>query len=254
MTSLTISGIVFACIFGGALLGMLLRERLPDHHLSPDSREVVKLGMGLVGTMTALVLGLLIASAKGTYDTQRNGMAQLAANVIVLDRALAHFGPETRETRELLRASVADMVRRTWPEEEPGSGPAEASSGTEGRYEAVYDRITELTPKNDAQRAFQSQALKTAADTAQLRWLLFAEKGGSIPTPFLVVLVFWLALILASFGLLAPRNATAFVALIVCALAIASAIFLILELDHPFDGLLRLSSGPLRSALTQLGR
>jgi hypothetical protein len=254
MSSLAISGIIFACIFGGALVGMMLRAALPDHHLSPDSKDVVKLGMGLIGTMTALVLGLLVASAKSSFDTQRNGVAQLAANIIVVDRALAHYGPETKETREILRTSVADMIERTWPEENGQARSLAGQSGTEGRYEGVYDKIQELTPKTEAQRSFQAQALKTAGDTAQMRWLLFSQRNSSIPTPFLVVMVSWVALILASFGLFAPRNAMALTTLLICSLAIASAIFLILELDRPFGGIIQISSAPLRNALAQLGR
>jgi hypothetical protein len=254
MSSMTISWIVFACVFGGTLLGMMLRALLPEKHLSAESRDLVKLGMGLVGTMTALVLGLLIASAKGSFDTQRNGLAQLAANIILLDRALAHYGTESQDARAMLRASVADMLERTWPQENPQSGQTEARSGTEGRYEGLYEKIQDLAPKNDAQRALQAQALKTAGDIAQTRWLLFAQKGSSIPTPFLVVMVCWLTLILASFGLFAPPNATVFITLLVCALVVSSAVFLILELDRPFDGMIQISSAPLRHALEQLGR
>ncbi len=254
MSSLTISCIVFACIFGGTLLGMLLRVLLPEKHLSAESKDLMKLGMGLLGTMTALVLGLLIASAKSSFDTQRNGLAQLSANIIMLDRTLAHYGSETNEARAMLRASVADMLQRSWPQENPQSGQAEAKSGTEGRYEGLYEKIQDLAPKTDAQRALQAQALKTGTDIAQTRWLLFAQKGSSIPTPFLVVMVCWLTLILGSFGLFAPPNATVFITLLVCALAVSSAVFLILELDRPFDGMIQISSAPLRGALAQLGR
>ena len=129
MSSISISCIVFACIFGGTLLGMVLRAFLPEHHLSAESKDVVKLGMGLIGTMTALVLGLLIASAKNSFDTQRNGLAQLSANIILLDRALAHYGPESKDAREMLRASVADMLQHTWPQENPQSGQAAGEGG-----------------------------------------------------------------------------------------------------------------------------
>lgn len=254
MSSISVSCIVFACIFGGTLLGMILRALLPETHLSAESKDVVKLGMGLIGTMTALVLGLLIASAKSSFDTQRNGLAQLSANLILLDRALAHYGPESKDAREMLRASVADMLQHTWPQENPPSGQAEAKVGTEGRYEGLYEKIQELAPKNDAQRAMQAQAIKTVADIAQMRWLLFSQKGSSIPTPFLVVMVCWLTLILASFSLFAPSNATVFTTLLVCALAVSSAIFLILELDRPFEGLLQVSGEPMRNALSLLGR
>jgi len=233
---------------------MILRALLPEKHLSPETKDLVKLGMGLIGTMTALVLGLLIASAKSSFDTQRNGVAQLAGNVIMLDRTLARCGPDANETREMVRASVADMLRRTWPEEDTESGQKAERSATEGKYEAVYDNIQELKPQSDAQRASQAQALKTAMDIAQARWLLFAQKGNSIPTPFLIVMVAWVTLIMASFGLFAPPNTTVFLTLFVCALAVSSAIFLVLELDRPLDGTIRISSAPIRNALGQLGR
>src|SRR5262245_56661954 len=133
MRSLAISGIVFACIVGGTVLGMILRAVLPEKHLGAETKDLVKLSMGLIGTMTALVLGLLIASAKGSFDTQRSGLAQLSGNVIMLDRELAHYGPESADTREMLRASVDDMLRRTWPDENPEQGQKETKSATEGR-------------------------------------------------------------------------------------------------------------------------
>jgi hypothetical protein len=256
MSSLAVTGIVFACIVGGIILGMTLRAILPEKHLSAETKDLVKLGMGLVGTMTALVLGLLIASAKGSFDTQRNGLAQLAGNVILLDRALAHYGPESEEARKMLHAAVTDMLQHTWPEENPVPGQRVEKSGTEGKYEHLYEKIQGLAPENktDVQRTFQAQAMKTMMDMAQSRWLLFSQKGSSISTPFLVVLVAWLTLILVSFGMFAPPNATVFITLLICALAVSSAIFLILELDRPFDGILQISSAPVQNALEQLGR
>jgi hypothetical protein len=254
MSTLAISGIVLACIVGGTLLGMILRAVLPEQHLSAESKDVVKLGMGLIGTMTALVLGLLIASAKSSFDAQRTGLAQLSANIILLDRALAHYGPESKDVRKALRDAVADMLQRTWPGENSQPGEAGGKSGTEGRYEAIYEKLQALVPKNDAQRALQAQALKTAGDVAQTRWLLFSERGSSIPLPFLVVMVSWLVLLFASFSLFASPNATVIASLLICALAVTSAEFLILELDRPLDGMIRISSEPLRMALAQLGR
>jgi hypothetical protein len=254
VSSLTISLIVFACILGGTLLGMFLRAVLPERHLSAESKDLVKLGMGLVGTMTALVLGLLIASAKGSFDAQRNGLAQMSANIVLLDRVLAHYGPEAKEARELLRAMVVDMLDQTWPENGPRPGQAGPKAGTEGRYEGLYEKIQELTPKNEAQRALQAQALKIGIDIAQTRWLMFAQRGSSVPMPFLVVLVSWLTILLASFSLFAPPNPTVIAVLLVCTLAVSSAVFLILELDRPFEGALQISSAPLRNVLAQLGR
>ena len=152
----------------------------------------------------------------------------------------------------MLRASVADMLQHAWPQENPRSGQAETKVRTEGRYEGLFEKIQELAPKIDAQRALQAQALKTGIDIAQMRWLMFTQKDSSIPTPFLVVMVCWLTLILASFSLFAPSNATVFSTLLVCALAVSSAVFLILELDRPFDGMIQISGARSR-ALEQPG-
>ena len=252
MSPLAISGIVFACIAGGIVLGMILRGFMPEKHLSAETKGIVNLGIGLIGTMTALVLGLLIASAKSSFDAQRNGLAQLSGNIIFMDRALAHFGPESKEVREMVRASVVDMLQNTWPEEYPEPGQRKERSATEGKYEGLYEKIQELKPEDEAQRAFQAQAMKTMGDIAQARWLLFSQKGSSIPTPFLMVMVAWLTLILASFSMFAPPNTTVFITLLICALAVSSAIFLILELDEPFGGLIGISSEPMLNALHQL--
>jgi hypothetical protein len=254
MSSLVLSAIVFACIFGGVIVGMVLRALLPDHHLSGESKDVVKLGMGLIGTMSALVLGLLVASAKSSFDAQSNGLAQMAGNVVFLDRLLARYGPETKDARQMLSDSVTDMLERTWPQDGPGTGQARRSEGTEGRYEGIFDKIQELSPKTDAQRSLQSQALKLATDMAQSRWLLFAQKGRSISATFLVVMASWLGLVFASFSLFAPSNATVFTTLVLCALVVSSTVFLILELDRPFEGVIQVSSEPLQRALAQLGR
>lgn len=263
MSPLVISAIVFACVFAGALVGLLIRTRLPDHHLSSDSKDLVKSVIGVVGTMTALVLGLLVASAKSSFDAQRNGVSQLAANVVVLDRSLALYQKESQgapeqktvqEARELLRASVADLLRRTWPDAQTGS-PADASDASTGRYQEVFERVLGLAPKSDSQKTLHDLSTRLLIDTGQMRTNLAAQRqDSSIPLPFLVVMVLWTSMILASFGLLAPRNATAILSLALCALVVSSSLFLILELDHPFSGLMRISSQPLRVALEQLGQ
>jgi hypothetical protein len=251
MSPMAIGWVVFALVFASALLAMSLHNALPEHHLSADSKDVVKLGIALIATMAALVLGLLIASAKSAYDTRSNQLAEASADMIQLDRALARYGPETKEARSLLQRSVAATIERFWPAE--GAKPI-AIDPAASPVEALSDKIETLTPQSDAQRSMQSQALTLAADMGRTRLLLFEHLGASIPVPFLVVLVFWLCIIFASFGLFAPRNATVIAVLCVCALSVAGAIFLILELDRSFEGLLQVSSVPLRAALAQLGR
>ncbi len=255
MASWVISGIVFACVLSGALLGLFVRTRLPEHHLGADSKDLVKLTMGLIATLTAMVLGLLVASAKSSFDTQRNGVSQLAANIIMLDRALAFYGKEAQESRKLLGVAVADVIRQTWPDAPHQAEQAGTMVGPDRHYQELYERIVNLEPKTDAQRTLQAQALKSFADSGQLRWLLFAQRSGSsLPTPFLVVMVIWVGLLVGSFALFAPRNATTLLSLVVCALAISSAIFLVLELDRPFHGIIQVSGDPMRAALQQLGQ
>src|SRR5262249_42027730 len=186
-----------------------------------------------------------------SYDAQKNEFTQMSAKILLLDRGLALYGSEAKPAREALRDSVARMLATIWPED--GSGRAQLDPMA-ARVDLLYDKIQELAPKNDSQRFIKGQALSTAVDIGQKRWLLFQQSGSSISTVFLAVLVFWLTLIFASFGLFAPGNATAIVTLLLCALSVSGAIFLILELDRPFDGLIQISSAPLRNALDQLGR
>jgi hypothetical protein len=225
---LVLAAIVFVCVFGGALFGMLLRTRLPQHHLSPESKDLVRLGVGLIGTMSALVLGLLVASAKGSYDTQRTELIQMSAKIVVLDRVLAHYGPDAKETRELLRRFVVSTLDRMWPNERSGSAQLAPFSG-EG--EAVYEGLQALAPQNDAHRSLQAQAISITMDVGQMRALMFQQTDSSISVPLLVVVVCWLAIIFASFGLFANPNGLAIGVLLISALSVSAAIFLILELD-----------------------
>jgi hypothetical protein len=233
------------------LIGLFSRNVLPEEHLSTDTKDVVKLGIALIATMAALVLGLLIASAKSTYDTRRNQLLQVSADIILLDRILANYGAETKDARAMLQRSVATAIAQFWPAD--GDRPATIDRRASS-VEAVVDDIQKLTPQSEAQRSMQSQASTMALDLARTRVLLFERLDSSIPVPFLVVLVFWLTIIFASFGLFAPRNATVIAAFFVCALSVSGAIFLILELDQSFRGLLQVSSAPLRTALAQLGQ
>jgi hypothetical protein len=146
MSSITISLIVFACIFGGALVGIFLHAVLPQHHLSAETKDIVKLGMGLVGTMAALVLGLLVASAKGSYDAQGAELTQMSANIGTLDRALALYGPETKEERALLRGVVVRFIDQIWSKDGTSASPvAPTSAGGEILFEKSRDSRRKTT-------------------------------------------------------------------------------------------------------------
>ena len=253
MTPWAISGIAFVCVFGGALLGMYCRTRLRQHHLSPESKDLVRLGVGLIATMAALVLGLLIASAKGAYDTQRSELIQMSSKIVILDRVLAHYGPQAKEARDYLRLTVVGMLDQFWPEGGPRRAEKEPA-GAGGVVEAFYDKVQALAPQNDPQRSLQAQALGITMDIGQTRWLMFQQRDSSISVPLLAVVVFWLTIIFMSFGLFAQPDALTIGVLFVSAISVSAAIFLILELDQPFGGLIQISSAPLRNALALLGR
>jgi len=251
VSAVAISWTVFACVFAGPVLGMSLRRALPDDHLSADSKDIVRLGTGLIATMAALVLGLLIGSAQNSFSAQRSEFIKMSANIVLLDRVLAHYGPETRETRDLLRRTVIRVLNRLEPHD--GSRPGRAAPTT-AKGEVLFDELQALRPQSDLQRSLQARALSLTLTIGQTRWLMFEQADRSIPMPFLVVLVSWLAIIFLTFGLYAPRNATVVTVLIVCALSIAGGIFLILELDQPFAGWIHISTAPLLNALSQLGQ
>jgi len=249
MTSVEVAIVIFCCLFIGALVGMALRTIIPQHQLDPETKDLIKLGVGLIGTMSALVLGLLVASTKGAYDTEKSELAQIAGNVILLDRGLAHYGADTADARAALRVTVTAMMAHD------GSRNRLEKLGQAApvRGEVVFDKLEDLVPHTDGQRELLSQAKSLAIALGQTRWLLFAQSGTSISTPFLVIVVFWLTVLYVSFGLFAPRNTTAFVTLLVSAASVAGAMFLILDLDHPFTGFMQIADTPLRNALAVLG-
>lgn len=258
MSTVAIAVVVFACVFGAALLGMVLRGVLPDEHLSSDSKDVVKLAMGLIATMAALVLGLLTGSAKGTFDAQDAELKQVAANVIMLDRSLARYGPETKSIRDSLKQLIALRLATTWPEDASGLPPSTHATvdlpESTPAAESIDDEVRALSPHTDAQRGLQARAQQSVDSIMQVKWLLMGQAGNAIQTPLLVFLVFWLAALFASFGLFAPRNATVVTILLVAAISVAGSIFLIAEMNQPFTGTLKISSGPLRFALAHLGQ
>ncbi len=257
MSSGAIAVSAFACVFLSGLLGMFLRANLPQHHLNQESKDVVKLVMGVVATLAALVLGLLTASAKAEFDTQSNELQQSAAKIIELDRLLASYGPEATALRAGLRQRLTRRLDLTWPEE---SGTSTSHSAkleapeTAPAAEGLLAGIRGLSPQSDAQREARSQATQVGRDLLATRWLIMAQTSSPLPTPFLVVLVFWLSVLFGSFGLFAPRNATVVAAFLLSVAAVSGSLFLILEMSRPFEGLIKVSSAPMRYALSQLGK
>jgi hypothetical protein len=250
MHSLLIAAAVFVCLLAAAWLGMKARGRLPRHHLTAESQDAVKIGMALIATMSALVLGLLIASAKSSFDAQNAEVRQMAGNLAMMDRLLGEYGPEAKDARALLRDTVEGILKTRWRQGDARSTVFEDPAVTAVALE-IFAKVDALTPKDSLQSAIKEQVVDLIKITSRTRWQLVAEEGSAIPMPFLVVLVFWLSVLFASFGLFAPRNATVITAFVVCAMSVAGAVFLILELDQPFEGLMQISSEPFREVLEQ---
>jgi Protein of unknown function (DUF4239) len=245
MSPFAIASVVFGCSFGVAVAGML--ARLPDHHRDPDSKDAVKLVMGLIATMAALVLSLLIASANNSYNAQRSELDSLSANIILLDRLLVFYGLEAKEARDRLRDAVVAAHDRIWSPH----GVQPPDFGTSTRF---VEQLQSLSPKTDTERSMRGQAMQVSENIMHTRLLMLEQLGGSISWPFLTVLIFWICVLFFGFGLFARFNLTVTIALLVGALSVSGAIFLILELNEPFRGIMRISDAPLRNALSQIDR
>jgi Protein of unknown function (DUF4239) len=250
---LAVPAMIFFYTFAAAVFGMVLRKKLPDDHLSEDSKDVIKLVMGLIATMAALVLGLLIASANSSYETQSGELQQVSAAIVELDGILAQYGSEANDSRHRLRVAVSAVADKIWPKDgvrleklAPAANHAEVT--------AFYESIANLSPTTEAQRFIQKRALEIGGALRHTRALMLEQANSSISWPFLAVLVFWISVLFVGFGLFARANATVIVALFIGALSVSSAIFLILELNHPYLGLMRISGAPLRNALAQIGQ
>ena len=252
MNSVLVAIIVFGCTFGGGLAGLYLHGRLPTHHRESDSKDVVKLVMGLVATVAALVLGLLISSAHRAYEAQQSEMQQIAVHLFQLDRALERLGPEARESRALLRTVVkaeVDRASQTGGMERSIDAPREAQHAAA----LLFERIASIKPADEAQRFVQTRAVQLIGMLGDTRLLLSEQARGAISWPFLVVLVFWLGMLFVGFGMFAKRNATVVAALLMGALSVSGAIFLILEMNKPYTGMMQISIEPIRFVLSRMG-
>jgi UDP-N-acetylmuramyl pentapeptide phosphotransferase/UDP-N-acetylglucosamine-1-phosphate transferase len=253
MSSTLVGLATLACIVAGYALGLYLKWRLPEHHVSGDSRDTVKQTIAVVGTVTGMCLGLLVASAKNSYDAKVEGLNRIAADLIILDRALAHYGTEASGLRATLRSAIESKLRVLWHEgglKAERTGAANAGSA----IESFQDALRGLRPATETQRAVHARATAIGNELAAIRWQVYVRSTGTIPLPFLAVLVFWQAAMFAGLGLVASRNATNGAAIIVGAVSLSAAIFLILELDSPYEGVIRISEAPLRLVLEQLGK
>ncbi len=251
MFNFVIGLISFVAIFGGALIGLFVRRRLPRHHLSSETQSAVTVSVAVIGTLSALVLGLMITAANSSFTRRSDEVRELSLQVIRIERNLRRYGTEAEDARAKLRAWATVKTQQLFPEK---GQPVPSSETTVRMLEGVQDALLALSPKDDRQKYLRTLCLTLSSTLIQARWSLEQRMGHSIPVPFLVLLIFWLAVVFASFGLFAPTNATTILALLLCSLAVAGGIVLIEELDNPLSGLIRLPSEPMRKALAEITR
>ena len=251
MIHILIGLISLAAIFGGAVLGLIIRHRLPSGHLSADTQSAVTVSVAVIGTLAALVLGLMITAANRSFSTRSDQIRDLSVQLIRIDRNLSRYGNEAKSARVSLHAWAKAKTQQLFPER---SQPPPSSEATVVMLETVQDRILDLKPANERQTYLRTLCLTLTSEIIQARWALETRTGHSIPVPFLVLLIFWLAIVFASFGLFAPPNATTIVVLLLCAIAVSGGIFLIEELDNPLSGVIQSPPDIMRKAVSEIGQ
>jgi hypothetical protein len=241
----------FAVIFGGGILGLLFGRVLPEEYRRDATQKVVQTATGLISLLSALALGLLVATAKNKFDTDNQQIEQFAASLMLLNRELTNYGPEARDTKDILRKYTISKIAETWPRG-PGPKPGPEDPPAWKLLESLQESLTGLAPQTESQRAEATRASQTTVDLAKTTWLQAAEVSQHVPHPFVLILIVWLFVLFVSFGLFAPRNALVVIALLVGALSIAGAVVLIVDMDSPFEGMIMVSADPMQEALAKM--
>ncbi len=253
MSSILIGLMVLACTFGASMLAIQIRRLLPAQHMESDSKEVLKLVVGLTSTLTALVLGLLISSAYSAYQLQRVEIQDLGTRFFEIDRILAELGPDTAKQRQQLHQILVAINDNIWPA--PGTDSLPASrAAVQLQGEGLFGSIAALPVNSNMQRLGQARATQLLEQMSGIWHTLLVQKGGSLAAPILWVLACWLVILFFGFGLFTDFNPTVATALFVGAAAVSAAIFLIVDLNQPYSGFLQLPRGALTTALAQMGR
>src|SRR4051794_32515899 len=245
-----VTGLIsFVAVFGGALFGLFVRRRLPRNHFSSETQSAVTVSVAVIGTLSALVLGLMITAANSSFTRRSDEVRELSLQVIRTERNLRRYGTEAEDARAKLRAWAIVKTQQLFPEK---GQPVPSSERAVQMLESVQDALLVLTPKDERQKYLRTVCLTLSSTLIQTRWSLEQRLGHSIPVPFLVLLIFWLAVVFASFGLFAPANATTIVALFLCSVAVSGGIYLIEELDNPHSGLIQVPFDSMQKALFEV--
>lgn len=250
MSPITVAVIAFVLIVAGTLVGTFVRARMPEHHLTGDSKEVIRLATALVATLTGLVLALMFAATRTSFEQTSAGVSRLAVSFTELDEVLEDYGPAAAAIRKQLRADIQPLMDSIWQEDAVAAGRPPASRRSHATSATAM--IRELQPATPAQASLQARALQIVHDISQTRLVLLAQPPDSVSTPFIVVVVLWLMFIFTTFAMSSKPNATLTVVLCICILSASGALYLILELGLPFGGLMQVSNANLREALTPI--
>jgi hypothetical protein len=254
MDAVQIALLILLIVFGAAMVGMLVGQKLVPHHVTPETNRVISTSTAVVGTMTALVISLLISNASSSFSARNETVGKLSADIVRLDELLRRYGPEASAARTALQHYVATRTENAFSRQA-------LSPVTSNRLNELEDQLLALHPGDDRQRWLIAQALQLTDGITESRWLAVVQNLSSVPLPFLALVVLWLAVLFVSFGFFAPRNASAIIALFVCALAVSAAFKVILDMDTPFGGPvhttgfpIRLSADPMRQALERISK
>lgn len=254
-SSLFVAAMAFTYFFGGALLGFYLQQRLPAHHLDKESRKTAELAAALISTMAALILGLMVASSKSSFDEVNAKISDAGAKAILLDRTLCYYGADAGQAREKLRDALTLILERTWPKSQsPVSITTESDVQKGKKLEDVGNLVRAFKTENEEQHELKSTALRLCEGLEQTRWEMIESKNPPLPVPILGITFFWLTALLTLFCLFAPRTPTMLMVIFICAISISGAIYLFLELGNPQNGLIRISPTPIEKTLREIGQ
>jgi hypothetical protein len=263
MSEMIVATLLFLLLLLNSAIGVLVQRRLPERHRSRETIEAIRLVISILLTFAALVLGLLTSSAKTSFDDFGSHMRAYGIDMIVLDQRLREYGDAAEPARALLRSYVAASIADTWPDEPSPAGdyPKHLKrvrpDSIEGEETGVLidrldDTIRNLEPTDKPHRQLASLLAAGMARTLEQRWRLIEAAAPTVSWPLLSLMTSWLVMIFAVFGLGSPRNAVVYATMVLCALSISSAVYMILELDGPLSGWIVVSSQPLRDALQHI--
>lgn len=240
--------VAFCCILGASFAGLLLGRILPERYLSEATHKTVQLTMSAVGLMAALVVGFLVTNAKTDLDNSRRAIAEFSTNLRLLDREAVHFGPEAKPVRDLLRAFTAEKIAQTWT----AAASATDHSRSVGMLNEIQQRLRTFAPQDDIGREARASGLRMIDELKLTSRLLAIQTSAHTPHFFLIVVIFWLSVLFFSYAVFAPPNVAVVIAFAVAAFSIAAAVNLIVDMEHPFAGYIKVSPAPMQEALKQM--